>query len=133
VIAGKLANGVSIGGIGGTGNLVAGNSIGTNAAGTAGLGNRFAGVQILTANDTVGGTTAAARNVISGNGFEGVSIVQATGTLVQGNYIGTNAAGTAALGNGRSGVLIDRGSNNTVGGTANDTGNLIAFNGGDGV
>lgn len=133
VIAGNLANGVSIGGIGGTGNLVAGNFIGTNAAGTAALGNRFAGVSILTANNTVGGTTAAARNLISGNGNEGVSIVLATGTLVQGNYIGTNAAGTTALGNGRSGVMIDRGSNNTVGGTVNEAGNLIAFNGGDGV
>ena len=50
--------------------------------------------------------------------------------LVEGNLIGTNAAGTAAVGNGDSGVLIDGGSaNNTIGGTAIGAGNMISGNG----
>jgi titin len=51
------------------------------------------------------------------------------GATIQGNVIGTNAAGTAALGNGGDGVTISSAAGNTVGGTANRSGNTIAFNG----
>src|SRR5262245_40515891 len=55
----------------------------------------------------------------------------ANNNLIQGNLIGTNAAGTAMLPNGGDGILSEFGSsNNTIGGEA---GNLIAFNGGAGV
>jgi len=52
-------------------------------------------------NNTVGGTAAGVRNVISGNRSSGL-IIRDAGTasnLVQGNYLGTDAAGAAALGN----------------------------------
>src|SRR5207244_11171763 len=53
----------------------------------------------------------------------------ASGNLVQGNYIGTDASGTTALGNSFGGIFINTGpSNNTIGGTAGNTGNKIAFN-----
>ena len=43
------------------------------------------------------GTTEAARNVISGNDLSGIAVVNgAADTTIQGNYIGTNAAGDAA-------------------------------------
>ena len=54
-----------------------------------------------------------------------------------GNLIGTDAMGTTALGNGASGVEIAGNyygaSDNSIGGTAAGAGNIIAFNGGDGV
>ena len=84
-----------------TGNLVMGNYIGTDVSGSLVRGNSGAGVFIEGApSNTIGGTVAGSRNVISGNG-RGVEIFGATasGNLVQGNFIGTNAAGTAAAGN----------------------------------
>jgi hypothetical protein len=121
-----------------TGTIVQGNLIGTNAGSTAPLGNGGSGVllfQTATGN-TIGGTSAAARNVISGNGASGLQITGngTTGNLVQGNSIGTNAAGNAALGNSGHGVeFFDGAHGNTIGGTPAGAGNTIAFNGGPGV
>src|SRR5690606_14593433 len=71
------------------------------------------------------GPAAADRNVISGNGFAGANIFGAADTLVQGNFIGTTAAGNAALGNDVVGVTVQFASS-----TGNRvTGNLIAANG----
>ncbi|HWE93775.1 MAG TPA: Ig-like domain repeat protein [Tepidisphaeraceae bacterium] len=120
-----------------TGSTVAGNFIGTNAAGSfttdalgASLGNANAGVflDFGCASDTVGGATAAAGNVISGNANTGIT-VQTSGTdpeLIQGNFIGTNAAGAAALPNNTGGVLLN--SPNTQ-----VTNNLISGNSGYGL
>jgi hypothetical protein len=52
---------------------VRGNFIGTDPSGTADLGNNI-GVVALGDNNTIGGTTAAARNIISGNGGDGVEV-----------------------------------------------------------
>jgi uncharacterized protein (UPF0333 family) len=59
-----------------TGNTVRGNFIGTDARGTEALGNGNDGVRVEedADNNTIGGTTAAARNIISGNGSDGVEI-----------------------------------------------------------
>jgi hypothetical protein len=113
---------------GGGGNQITGNFLGTNAAGTAALGNAF-GV-LTTAGSTgnlIGGTTPAARNVISGNTSNGVFLGDG-GSVVQGNYVGTNATGNAALGNIGNGVRISSGSGNTVGGTVAGAGNVISGN-----
>ena len=85
---------------------------------------------------TIGGTAAGAGNIISANGNLGVWITGAgaTGNVVEGNKIGTDATGTLSLGNAYDGVRIDAGaSNNTIGGTVAGAGNIIAFNGGNGV
>ena len=136
VISGNIGPGVAFDGsvpAGVSANLVAGNLIGTDARGAAPLGNTSDGVQIYNAaGNTVGGTVAAARNVISGNGANGVVIGGANGNLLQGNAIGTDATGTVAIGNQRSGVAISS-SNNTVGGTITGAGNVIADNGRSGV
>ena len=57
----------------------------------------------------------------------------ATKNLVQGNFIGTDATGKRAVPNVADGVLIGESSNNTIGGTAVGAGNVISYNGGNGV
>ena len=125
-------NGVAIFGGEAAGNLVEGSFIGTDLTGSADLGNSADGVQVLDApENTIGGTTAGARNVISGNGVAGVSIsgVVSTGNLVEGNFLGTDVSGTAPLGNSRFGVIVHLGaSGNTVGGTALGARNVVADN-----
>jgi CSLREA domain-containing protein len=105
--------------------------IGTSADGTAAQGNGTGGVRLNSGGSTIGGTTAAARNVISGNTTNGIIIVTGSNT-VQGNYIGTNAAGTAAVGNTVDGMSVAS-NGNTIGGTAAGAGNLISGNGENGV
>lgn len=136
LISGNNGNGVTIGDIGTTGNLVQGNYIGTDATGTLSLGNTADGVVILFATDnTVGGTTPKARNIISGNAGNGVSIYEtASDNLVQGNYIGTDVTGDAPLSNSGNGVAIAGATaNNIIGGTANGSRNVISSNGSYGV
>ena len=82
-----------------------------NRTGTVDLGNVLNGIQIsgVAQSNTIGGTTAGERNIISGNGDRGVLIVD-VGTdnnVVVGNYIGTDVTGTVALGNTGEGVGID--------------------------
>jgi titin len=111
-----------------SGNLIQGNKIGTNAAGTAAVPNAVDGVALFTGADgnTIGGTASGARNIISGNRSSGIGIANASGTLIQGNYLGTDATGTAALANGVSGVQVV-GAGNTI------TANVISGNGNYGV
>ena len=86
--------------------------------------------------NTIGGTTPAAGNLISGNTLGGIYL-QGTSvgqTLVEGNDIGTTAGGAGALANGGNGIyILDGASNNTIGGTTAGAGNVIAFNTGVGV
>ena len=125
-ISGNDDVGVGITSTAGTGNKLQGNYIGTKANGTEALGNVNYGVVASTNNNTVGGTVAGARNVISGNNGYGVYIL-GTGNKVQGNYIGTEANGTAPLGN-NNGVVIDGVAENTIGGTTATARNVISGN-----
>ena len=118
-------------------NVIAGNFLGTNAAGTAGLGN-LVGVSIIlgSTNNTIGGTTAADRNIISANTVDGIQIRNAgtSNNVVLGNYIGLDVTGTVDLGNTNQGVAIfGSATNNTIGGTAAGAGNVISGNNGEGV
>jgi titin len=136
VISGNTSTGISILGASNSGNTITGNYIGTDSSGTIAVGNQGGGFSIVNGavNTTVGGTTAAARNVISGNTTFGVHIsFGATGTIVQGNYIGTDVSGVLDLGNTTNGVEILSASNNTIGGTAAGAGNVISGNNQTGV
>ncbi|MEK6301734.1 MAG: C25 family cysteine peptidase [Acidobacteriota bacterium] len=125
------ANGAAmeIGGSGATGNIVRGNYIGTDVTGTADLGNSQ-GVSVINAHGTViGGSTAGARNVISGNDSWAISIESANNVVLQGNYIGTQADGISPLGNLAEGIrIVLAGADNIIGGTADGAANVIAFN-----
>jgi len=121
-------HGVGIRGSNATGNKVLGNYIGTDVNGTADLGNISTGVDIREASDnTVGGTEAGARNIISGNDFLGIDIVGVSRNQVLGNYIGADVNGTAAIGNG-GGISIYGGSDNIIGGTEAGARNIILGN-----
>jgi parallel beta-helix repeat protein len=136
IISASRRSGVWIEGAGATGNSVQGNYVGTNATGTAALGNSTSGITIFNASgNAVGDTLAGAGNVISGNAGAGVLIegADAAGNSVQGNFIGTNAAGTAALPNQLGGVFLVNAHNNTIGGTAPGAENIISGNNGNGV
>jgi hypothetical protein len=129
VISGN-GSGVSLSAAGASGNLVEGNYIGLNASGTAAIANSL-GVNIQTATgNVIGGTSAGARNVISGNAIGlGVAFSLAPGNIIQGNYIGLNPAGTAAIANTTRGVQFSGGAvSNTFGGTTPGAGNVVSGN-----
>ena len=105
--------------------LVAGNKIGTDAGGTAAVPNGY-GIFVLGSNATIGGTAPGDANVISGNGSYGV-FIEATDCLVEGNQIGTNATGTAAVPNSGDGILVFA-TGATIGGTASGDANVISGN-----
>jgi hypothetical protein len=119
-------------------NTIAGNDIGFDLGGGPSVSPR--GVLILdAANNVIGGTTPAARNVISGNSADGVEILgiglPPSGNLVQGNFIGTDSTGRSALSNGAGapagaggGVQLIDADNNTIGGTVSGARNVIGGN-----
>jgi CSLREA domain-containing protein len=122
-----------------TDHVVQGNYIGTNVAGTQLVPNGSDGVAFVSGaiGNMIGGSTVAARNVITGNVNSNVSILEEAshGNFVQGNYIGVNAAGTQALagaGNG-NGIVIDNSVENLIGGTMAGQGNVISGHNGNGV
>ena len=96
IISGNVGDGLDIA----AACLVEGNLIGTNAAGTAAVANHNNGINLdaPSAGATIGGTSTGAANIVSGNQVDGVNMYAAC--LVEGNLIGTNAAGTAAVANG---------------------------------
>ena len=135
-----------------TNNQILGNFIGTNVTGTGAVGNGGDGIDIVHAsNNIIGGAAAGAGNVISGNAANGILIggSDSVGNQVINNFIGTNATGSAGVGNGQNGIrLTDSTNQNTIGGVTPTTllitnappapgkpadGNVISANGGDGI
>ncbi len=127
LISGNTNHGIKLGPPNATGNLIAGNRIGVDATGTMALGNDVGVWVDGVADNLIGGTSAGARNVISGN-REGIVFWEAgaTGNLAQGNYIGTDPLGDVAIPNDY-GIMIYA-PRNTIGGTATGAGNLISGN-----
>jgi hypothetical protein len=128
----------------GNNNIIEGNYLGLDASGITAKGNTF-GISLLnSSNNTIGGTTAAARNVISGNKLEGITITERNELLnsghsknntVIGNYIGTDVSGTKLVGNGRIDLLVgsllddSQMTNNVIGGTTPESRNVIVGSG----
>ena len=110
--------------------------IGVDPSGNAVAKNGGVGILVASPNNTIGATTTNA-NVISGNSTG----IQINGSIASKNLIvysriGTNAAGTAKLGNLAYGIEVDT-PNNTIGGVSLtgplDLGNLISGNGATGL
>jgi CSLREA domain-containing protein len=113
-------------------NTVSGNYIGTSAGGTAVIGNDDSGVLVSSNSNTITNNVASGATTTSGNGA-GIALdsgnpdVPITDNVIQGNFVGTDASGNAALGNSRRGISIVRTSRTTV------SGNVISGNSGDGI
>lgn len=137
VVSGN-STGISIWGAGTEQNIVAGNFIGTDAAGTGSVPNTGPGVDIQggAKSNTIGGSTAGTRNVISGNAGAGLRIAGSGTSLntVAGNYLGLAGNGTAVLANTHDNVQIYAGAtDNVLGGTTAGAGNVIAGSASNGV
>lgn len=131
VISGNREYGVYIAGSNVVGNVILGNYLGTDATGSTGISNYTAGVGIFQAshNNSIGGTNILARNLISGNGSVGVYFADGgtSNNFVLGNYMGVNAAGTAAISNVQADIFLIGGAvGNTIGGTAPGAGNVLS-------
>jgi uncharacterized repeat protein (TIGR01451 family)/CSLREA domain-containing protein len=133
LVVDRFHNEIVIDGAGG--NVIAGNFIGTNVSGTqdgGGAGTNDQQIVIFSgAGNVIGGTSAADRNVVAGTAPTQISL-RSSDNVVQGNFIGTNAAGTAAIPNGpgNTGVHVDGAgaTGNLIGGTTAGAGNLISGN-----
>ncbi len=109
VISGNFGDGISM--TDGDSNEIVGNYVGTDATGTHSVSNSGRGIRA----DGASQNFVIAYNVISGNGGDGVSLAFTTGDPstaadhVAENKIGTDAAGSAPIGNGGAGVLVEFG------------------------
>lgn len=116
------------------GNVVEACFVGTDVTGTLALGNGGAGIFVGdSAGNTIGAATPEGRNVVSGNGGEGIFLESGARNTVLGNYVGVDATGLSALGNGLVGVLVADAPGNTIGGDASGAGNVVSANGYEGI
>ncbi|WP_108667147.1 cell wall-binding repeat-containing protein [Euzebya rosea] len=106
--------------------LVQNNRIDTNAAGTAALGNTNDGIASWSSATGLRVGTPGAGNLLSGNGRFGVYALT-EGMTVEGNLIGTDAAGTGTVPNDDGGVVVQQ-VDVRVGGADAGAGNTIAGN-----
>ena len=133
LVSGNAGDGILVMGNGSDDNVIQGNLVGTDLTGTRLLGNYADGIDITGGpNRTqIGGEAPEARNVIAGSGYwYGIHVrgISTDDTVVQGNYIGTDATGSFALPN-TSGIMINLGAKRTlVGGETTAAGNVISGN-----
>ncbi len=137
IISASGGSGVRLDHFGTSGNVVAGNYIGTDIFGTTAVGNAHPGVAIAggATHNWIGGAASGEGNVISGNNHNGIQI-SGSGTMsntVVGNYIGTGADGTGAVPNANFGIMISEASYSVVGGSSEAERNIITYNLWDGV
>jgi len=131
LISGNSGTGVVVSG--GTGNSIVNNWVGVDITGLTALANGVDGIRHVTLGpNTIGGTTSSHRNIISGNGDDGIQLDSGGATsdaLIQNNWIGVSADGSLPIGNGQRGIEIgfgDRGGNMILD-------NVISANGEHGV
>ena len=130
-------NGAGIHVFGGNSNTIQNNLVGTDINGISAIGNGWGGIVLAGGGtlNTVGGTTAAQRNVIAGTQTSyGVTIDSSNSNTIQGNNIGVAVDGTTALANAGGGIrVINTADLNIIGGTVSGAGNIVARNSGDGI
>src|SRR5262249_7830294 len=117
-------------------NVIQGNYIGTDLTGTNAPGNSGDGIFVNSDRNRIGGLVAGTGNLICGNGGNGITLAttNCSNNLIQRNYVGLAANSQLGLGNYGSGIFMTNGAfRNFIGGTADNSGNQIKFNGGAGV
>ena len=139
VIAGNASSGIGVNFSGATRNRIVGNYIGTDASGATSIGNGI-GIQFFASSgNTIGGAGSGDQNIISGNNAYGVQFITSpfdgpsSRNMIIGNYIGTTADGSQALGNGQGGILGGPETSNTIGGASEGARNIISGNNGPGI
>jgi hypothetical protein len=136
VLSGNGYAGVEINGAITSGNRVLGNYIGVDSTGLTIYSNTYYGVFIASSpSNTIGGATPAARNILSGNGNNGIVVFapEATDNVVLGNYVGLDATGSVVIGQGESGFYINNAPRTTIGGMSAGAGNVISGSGHHGI
>jgi hypothetical protein len=139
VLSGNQQYGIYLSDSNVSGTTILGNFIGTDFSGSNSvpngnaITNSYAGIGIFSGanGNTIGGTNALARNIISGNTNVGIYLAGpgVTNNVVQGNYIGVNVSGTVALPSQGYGIYLIGGvSGNTIGGTSPGARNVISGN-----
>jgi hypothetical protein len=131
LLSGNAQNGIYLSSLAASNNVIAGNRVGVTAAGNARRANGIVGIYVDGApRNTIGGRAPGEGNVVSGNGQSGVLLVGAgaTGNLVLGNRIGTDATGTLAIANGADGVGVSNAPGNFVGGPEPEERNVVSGN-----
>lgn len=110
-------------------NVIQGNLIGTDATGMSALPNGGSGIFMTReVGAQIGGTEPGAANVISGNLDQGLWLVGGRSNVVQGNFIGVDRTGNAALPNAGAGVRLNNSSENLIGGSEEGSRNIISGN-----
>jgi uncharacterized delta-60 repeat protein len=108
--------------------VIEGNYVGVDVSGTVAKGNGDLGISVHDAgNVRIGGTTPLQRNVISGNRGSGIGVNNFVSAIIEGNYIGTDVSGTAAIPN-FFGVTVFNCNQCQIGGTTSGAKNVIAGN-----
>ncbi len=134
IVSGNSEHGILV--INSTDAIVKGNIIGLGADGATAIPNNYNGLacENNSHRPVIGGATASERNIIASNGQSGIVINNSTDPVIKGNYVGTDATGSIARGNGQGGIRILPNSHNPViGGSTAAEGNLISNNGWAGV
>jgi len=105
----------------GTGNRISGNYIGVDVTGLSDLGNARSGIDINSDySATLIGTNGdnvhdgVERNVISGNGDDGIRFSNTDQNIIAGNLIGVGADGTTAIPNDKRGIFFTLGSSDNI-------------------
>lgn len=135
LISGNTQSGVVLTGTAVTNSLI-GNQIGTTITGNVAMPNQGDGVFIQSPRNKIGGNLPSLRNVISGNAKSGITLsgIGASNNVVEGNFVGTNASGTAAVPNATDGIRVINAARNRIGSTSDAAaGNVISGNVGSGV
>lgn len=137
VISGNAISGIQMEGSQARENWILGNLIGTDGTGRIALGNAECGIRVFNgaSSNCVGGFSLEERNLVSGNLGHGIEV---SGPATQfnrilGNYIGTDSAGLAPIGNALFGVFILDAPDNRIGGDMTGSGNVISGNLGHGI
>jgi hypothetical protein len=109
-------------------NVVSGNLIGPDPGGINALGNTEGVVTVNDCCNVVGGLNPADRNVIGGNGGNGLEVNSSTNLLVQGNFFGTDITGLRPLPRnpGSSTLSVRECENFVLGGFEPGAANVIA-------
>ncbi|OVE81302.1 hypothetical protein BVY03_04185, partial [bacterium K02(2017)] len=134
LIAGNSAYGIRASG---TTTQISGNFIGVTYEGSVAISSGGDGIYIdssynIIGTDNDGGVDSTEGNIISSHVGSGIYITgaAATANTIAGNYIGVGFDGSLDLGNGLHGIwILNAANDNTIGGMASDTVNIVAHNG----